>query len=48
MLQQNDVPRSVWTLLISECPVDGAQLRVVERVAARQATAASGTSKPRQ
>lgn len=45
MLQQNDVPRSVWTLLISEClrPVDGAQPRVVERAAACRPTAAART-----
>lgn len=47
MLQQNDVPQSVWTLLISEClrPVDGAQPRVVERAAACRPTAAARTWK---
>lgn len=45
MLRQNDVPQSVWTLLINEClrPVDGAQPRVVERAAACGATAAART-----
>lgn len=43
VLQQNDVPQSVWTLLMSEClrPVDGAQPRVVERAAACRATTAA-------
>lgn len=47
MLQQNDMPQSVWTLLISEClrPVDGAQPRVVERAAACRPTAAARTWK---
>lgn len=45
MLQQNDVPQSVWTPLISEClrPVDGAQPPSGEARCSRQ----SGYCSPR-